>query len=76
MTVYMNPDADFGRAKDRIRKTLSLPDALVDAIQSEADEKYAGDFTRAVLEGMAKEYPQAREFLKKNTTGKHSRKKV
>ena len=76
MTVYMNPDADFGRAKDRIRKTLSLTDTLVAAIQKEADKNYGGDFTRAVLEKMAREYPEARDFLKNNTTAKHSRKKV
>jgi hypothetical protein len=76
MTVNMNPDADFGRAKDRIRKTLSLPDALVETIQREADEKYAGDFTRAVLEKLAEEYQEARDFLEKNTTSKHSRKKI
>jgi hypothetical protein len=76
MTVNMNPDADFGRSKDRVRKTLALPDTLADAIQRVADEKHGGDFTRAVLVHMAKEYPEAREFLRTNTTFKHSRKKV
>lgn len=65
-----------GRAKDRTRKTLSLPADLTAAIQAEADEKFGGDFTRAVLERLAMQYPEAREFLRKNTTWKHSRKKA
>lgn len=64
-----------GRAADRIRKTLSLPQDLTDRIQSLADEKYAGDFTRATLEILAARYPEARKFLRENTTFKHSRKK-
>ena len=36
------------RAADRIRKTLSLPDDLVEKLQSEADKHYGGDFTRGV----------------------------
>lgn len=66
---------DYGRAKDRKRKTLSPPDVLVEAIQDEADRNYGGDFTRAVLEKLAEIYPEAQEFLNKNTTGKHSAKK-
>ncbi len=72
MTVYM-PDA--GRAKNRKRKTLSIPDTLERAIQKEADKKFGGDFNRAVLEKLATIYPEAAEFLKTNTTAKHSRKK-
>lgn len=64
-----------GRAADRIRKTLSLPQDLTDRIQSLADEKYAGDFTRATLEILATRYPEARTFLRENQTFKHSRKK-
>lgn len=64
-----------GRAADRIRKTLSLPQDLTDRIQSLADDKYAGDFTRATLQILAARYPEARKFLRENTTFKHSRKK-
>ena len=64
-----------GRAKNRRRKTLSLPLALVKVIQNEADKEYGGDFNRAVLEKLAFIYPEAKEFLKKNTTFKYSRKK-
>ncbi len=67
--------SDSGRAKNRVRKTLSLPDNLTAVIQKEADAKYGGDFTRAVLERLAKDYKEAADFLKKNTTHKHSRKK-
>lgn len=62
------------RAADRIRKTLSLPDKLAERIQSEADVKYGGDFTRAVLEMLATKYPQAREFLRTNETFKFANK--
>jgi len=76
MTVpRVTPDADYGRAKDRVRKTLSLPKSLEETIQAEADAKWNGDFTRAVLERLAEKYPEAREFLKKNTTSKHNPKK-
>jgi len=64
-----------GRAADRIRKTLSLPQDLTARIQEVADEQYAGDFTRATLEILATRYPEARRFLRENTTYKHSRKK-
>lgn len=64
-----------GRAADRIRKTLSLPQDLTDRIQALADEKYSGDFTRATLEIFATRYVEARNFLRENTTYKHSRKK-
>lgn len=64
-----------GRAADRIRKTLSLPQDLTDRIQAMADEKHAGDFTRATLEILATRYPEAKKFLRENTTYKHSRKK-
>jgi hypothetical protein len=64
-----------GRAADRIRKTIPFPDELADEIQALADEKFHGDFTRAVLEELAKRYPSARKFLKTNTTWKHSAKK-
>ena len=64
-----------GRAADRIRKTLSLPQDLTDSIQAMADEKHAGDFTRATLEILATRYPEARTFLRENLTLKHSRKK-
>jgi hypothetical protein len=63
------------RAKDRIVKSLSLPKALVDRLQSEADEKYAGDFTRATIELLATKYPEAKAWLRENTTQKFSRKK-
>jgi hypothetical protein len=63
------------RAANRIRKTIPFPDALADEIQAIADEKYKGDFTRAVLEEMARRFPSAREFLRTNTTGKFSTKK-
>lgn len=66
---------DKGRAKDRVRKTLSLPQELVDAIAAEAEEKYAGDFTRAVIERLGLIYPEAKRFLRENTTWKHSAKK-
>ena len=69
------PAEDPGRAKDRKRKTLSLPVELVERIQAEADKNFGGDFTRAALEGMGKIYPEARAFLKANTTVKFSRKK-
>lgn len=64
-----------GRAADRIRKTLSLPQSLTARIQETADEQYTGDFTRATLEILATRYPEARKFLRENTTYKHSRKK-
>ena len=62
------------RAADRIRKTLSLPDDLVEKLQSEADKHYGGDFTRGVLEALATKYPQAREFLRTNKTHKFANK--
>lgn len=64
-----------GRAADRIRKTLSLPQDLTERIQALADDKYAGDFTRATLEILATRYSEARTFLRENQTFKHSRKK-
>jgi hypothetical protein len=64
-----------GRAADRIRKTLSLPNDLTARIQAEADAKYSGDFTWATLALLATKYPEARRFLRDNTTRKHSRKK-
>ena len=64
-----------GRAADRIRKTISLPQDLTDRIQAMANEKHAGDFTRATLEILATRYPEARTFLRENQTFKHSRKK-
>lgn len=64
-----------GRAADRVRKTLSFPKDLTARIQEEADEKYAGDFTRATLELLSTRYPEAKRFLRENTTYKHSRKK-
>lgn len=70
----MPPDSK-GRSKNRVRKTLSLPDDLAKLIQAEADEKYNGDFTRAVLEKFAKMYPEAADFLRKNPTDKHNYKK-
>lgn len=73
--VSMKKKPTDGRAADRIRKTLSLPQDLTDRIQAMADEKYAGDFTRATLEILATRYPEARAFLRQNTTYKHSRKK-
>jgi hypothetical protein len=63
------------RAANRIRKTIPFPDALADEIQAIADEKYKGDFTRAVLEEMARRFTTAREFLRTNTTSKFSTKK-
>jgi hypothetical protein len=64
-----------GRSKNRVRKTLSLPDDLAAKIQEEADKKYNGDFTRAMLERLAERYKEARDFLRKNTTWKHNPKK-
>ena len=76
MTVCsMRKKPTDGRAADRIRKTLSLPQDLTDRIQAMADEKHAGDFTRATLEILATRYPEARKFLRENQTFKHSRKK-
>jgi hypothetical protein len=63
------------RAANRIRKTIPFPDALAEEIQDIADKKYKGDFTRAVLEEMARRFPAAREFLRTNTTSKFSTKK-
>lgn len=63
------------RAANRIRKTIPFPDTLAAEIQRVADEKYHGDFTRAVLEEMARKYETAREFLRTNTTSKFSSKK-
>ena len=68
------PKSD-GRAADRIRKTLSLPQDLTARIQEEADENYAGDFTRATIALLGTRYVEARRFLRENTTYKHSRKK-
>jgi IS5 family transposase len=73
--VYAMKKKTTGRAADRIRKTIPFPDALAEQIQAIADEKYHGDFTRTVLEELAKKYPAAREFLRTNTTWKHSSKK-
>lgn len=67
---------DQGRSKNRIRKTLSLPDDLTKTIQKEADKKYKGDFTRAVLERLAEQYVEARDFLRTNPKWKHNPKKV
>lgn len=64
------PDYEAGRAKDRIRKTLSLPEALVERIQAEADKHFGGDFTRATLELLATRYPEAKKFLRENQTFK------
>jgi hypothetical protein len=78
MTVaYMNkkPKQKRDRAANRIRKTIPFPDSLAADIQRVADEKYHGDFTRAVIAEMASHYPSAREFLRTNTTFKHSAKK-
>jgi hypothetical protein len=76
MTVGLMKKANKdGRAADRVRKTLSFPQDVAARIQEEADAKYAGDFTRATLELMATRYPEARQFLRENTTYKHSRKK-
>lgn len=72
--AMMKAKKERNRAADRIRKTLSLPDVLATKIQSEADDKFGGDFTRAVLELLATKYPQAREFLRTNTTYKFANK--
>lgn len=75
MTVgSMKKKPTDGRAADRIRKTLSLPQDLTDRIQAMADDKHAGDFTRATLEVLATKYPQAREFLRTNETYKFANK--
>lgn len=71
----MPAQKNTGRSKDRIVKSMSLPEALVARIQQEADEKYNGDFTRCILERMANDFPEAADFLAKNTTYKHSKKK-
>ena len=49
-----------GRAADRIRKTLSLPQDLTDSIQAMADEKHAGDFTQSgqATIGLARVYDE------------------
>ena len=75
VSIMKKKTTSDGRAADRIRKTLSLPQDLTDRIQSLADDKYAGDFTRSTLEILATRYPEARRFLRENTTYKHSRKK-
>ena len=76
VTVYtMKTKRPRDRAANRIRKTIPFPDTLAKEIQRIADEKYHGDFTRAVLEEMARRYASAREFLKTNTTSKFSSKK-
>ena len=75
--MMMLPDMkkkEPNRAADRIRKTLSLPDDLVERLQGEADKHYGGDFTRGVLEALATKYPQAREFLRTNETHKFANK--
>jgi hypothetical protein len=64
------------RSKDRVVKSLSFPNELVERIQSVADENYGGDFTRATLEILATRYPEAKKFLRENQTFKFSRKKI
>ena len=64
------------RSKDRVVKSLSLPNDLAKRIQSVADENYGGDFTRATLEILATRYPEAKKFLRENQTFKFSRKKI
>lgn len=64
------------RSKDRVVKSLSLPESLVARVQAEADKHYGGDFTRATLEILATRYPEAKKFLRENQTFKFSRKKV
>jgi len=64
------------RSRDRIVKSLSLPNDLVERIQAEADKHYGGDFTRATLEILATRYPEAKKFLRENQTFKFSRKKI
>lgn len=66
-----------GRSKDRRRKTLSFPNELEKAIQVEADAKFGGDFTRALIDRLAKAgYKEAVDFLKQDTKWKHSSRKV
>jgi hypothetical protein len=72
MKPKKQPEYEAGRAKDRIRKTLSLPEALVNRIQAEADKHFDGDFTRATLELLATRYPEAKKFLRENTTFKYA----
>lgn len=64
------------RAADRVVKSLAFPNVLLEEIQRVADERFKGDFTRAVFEGLAKAgSPAARKFLRTNTTAKFSTKK-
>lgn len=63
------------RSKDRTRKTISLPVELVKAIQEEADRNHNGDFTGAMLELLARIYPEGRDFLNRQDTGKFNPKK-
>ena len=74
-SMKKNQSKTRDRAANRIRKTIPFPDTLAAEIQRIADEKYHGDFTRAVLEEMARRYPSAKEFLRTNTTSKFSTKK-
>jgi hypothetical protein len=69
------PKKKRDRAENRIRKTIPFPDDLAEELQKKADEKYHGDFTRAVIAEMATTYETARTFLRTNTTYKHSSKK-
>lgn len=70
------PTSGNRRSKDRVVKSLSLPESLVQRVQTEADKHYGGDFTRATLEILATRYPEAKKFLRENQTFKFSRKKV
>jgi hypothetical protein len=81
MKIMEEPKKEPGRSKIRGRKTLSLPVNLVDRIQVEADMHWGGDWNRAALEALRRDYPvEVAEFLKKagnpkTGTQKHSRKK-
>jgi len=57
----MPPNMPEQRSKDRVRKTLNFPEPLHDALEQIADKKYGGDFSRAVIEELAKEFPKLRK---------------
>jgi hypothetical protein len=60
---------------NRVRKTISFPKECAEELQQIANQKYCGDFTRAVLEEMAPRHASVRKFLRFNTTWKFSAKK-
>jgi hypothetical protein len=77
MTVSM-ATGKGGRSKDRKIMTVSLPVELKAKIRALADKdpEFPGDMTRWFIETCAKlGMKEAKEFLRSNTTYKHSAKK-